>query len=140
MTKTTVLILFLIVVLAFGAGYVLKGETTDVGESPSPRPSVSSAQLNPSPAQPVSYTIRLTASGPNPKRLTIHAGDSVTFVGEDPSGTYWPYSVQCSGLDTRRALGYGDQYALTFTAVGTCAYYDRQQPEANAAAGTIIIQ
>lgn len=149
--KTLVIGGIVIAVVAFFAGrWLLNGPSVDnggaspspsamVGKTPSPRP-----RLTPTPS-PLIYIVRLTQSGPQPKTLTVRAGDSVSFInGTD--APYWPASDPhpthnlCPGFDARRGLKLGDGYTLMFSARRTCTYHNHLDPFNVALKGTIIVQ
>src|SRR5687767_9474905 len=99
-TKTLLIAVVLVGALMFLAGHVLwDGEDVDNSEStPSPTVSVS-PQASGSPARsPMSYSVRLTATGPVPATLVLRVGDTVSLVGDDEAG-FWPRSGTCAGFD-----------------------------------------
>jgi plastocyanin len=137
-----------LVALAFAAGSYWSDDSEDVDNSTTPTPSTAATTMTPSPTatpKPVSHAVRLTATGPVPKTLTIRAGDSVSFTNEADFG-YWiasdphPTHDRCPGFDARRPLAQGDTYSLTFTTVRTCTYHSHNDPNNSALKGTIIVQ
>jgi len=149
--KWNILIAVIIIGAAFGIGFLIANRDDGVEASPTPTESsvvVPTVSVTPTPTSavrsPVTYTVRLTASGPVPRDLTVHAGDLVVMVSEVAG--YWPASdphplhTLCPGFDAKRSLGIGDDYSIQFMIPRTCTYHDHLNPGDAARRGSIVVQ
>ncbi len=108
------------------------------------------------PAPTGGKTIEITSSGFDPDRLTINAGETVTFINKD-TVLHWPATDPHPGhnqypeyfeqpvpggcfkskFDACRALSQGGTFSFKFNLTGTWTYHDHLNPRFN---GTIIVQ
>ena len=127
MTKTQAAILALIVlVLAGGAFFLRKGQTTTQTNTETP-------------IQSAGDTVLYSESGFSPKTLTVKKGTTVLFkkeisfpmwVGSDPHPAHTGYPA----FDQKTT---GDSYSFTFTEAGSYPYHNHMNP---GHAGTIIVE
>ncbi len=163
--KKELLILTLILlasVLIYGASGCSKqysqgtqgGEGTEQSGMPVPGSGTSDTEVNPEegdsaiglPEGSKEYTIEITSAGFSPNRLTINAGDRVTFINKDTKG-HWPASNdhpthtkypgsgigRCFGgedvadnFDACRALQEGESWPFAFFEKGVWGYHDHR--------------
>ena len=70
----------------------------------------------------------------NPQQVTVHAGDTVTWVNHDDI----PHTVTSKTLAFRsKALDTNDKYSFTFTAPGTFEYFCGLHPHMQ---GSIVVE
>ena len=70
----------------------------------------------------------------NPQQVTVHPGDTVTWVNHDDI----PHTVMSKGQVFRsRALDSDDTFSFTFTAPGSFAYFCSLHPHMT---GTIVVE
>lgn len=149
-SRNTILIVALVTVVAFVAGFLLKGGMDDNEDVATPTPSVSVSPTLSATVPPPSYTPRLhtvtfTPTGVSPSSLTIRAGDAVRFRN-DTAAEVWPASdphpahTGCVGFDSRRGLRFGEEYTLTFPTAKTCTYHSHLDAFNRALQGTIIVR
>jgi len=70
----------------------------------------------------------------NPQQVTVHAGDTVTWVNHDDI----PHTVTSKTLAFRsKALDSDDKFSFTFTAPGSYAYFCSLHPMMT---GTIVVE
>ncbi len=99
-------------------------------------------------------TVKITASGFEPKTLTLKAGTTVTFVNED-SNKHWPASAmhpthtvypgsdikKCgtdeSIFDACKGLTQGESFSFTFNEKGSWKYHDHIGVSST---GTIVVE
>lgn len=99
-------------------------------------------------------TIKITASGFEPKTLTIEVGTTVTFVNED-SNKHWPASAvhpthevypgssikKCGTgekiFDVCKGLAQGESFSFTFNEKGSWKYHDHLSISST---GTIVVE
>lgn len=150
--KKNILIAVVVIGAAFGIGFLVADRDSGVQDTPTPGPVSASATPTRFPTSapsiaarnPVTHTVRLTASGMVPGELRISAGDLVVFT-TDVAG-FWPASdphpthTLCPGFDAKRALGVGDRYEVPFLTSRTCLYHDHLNPSDVTHRGTIIVQ
>jgi plastocyanin len=148
--RSTVIIVLLFAAAAFIGGYLWRGDRRATPE-PSPTASVYVAPgtaTTPTvvPArQPKVHTVRYTASGVTPEKITVFAGDAVTFVN-GTSTAVWPASDPhlthsgCPEFDARRGLRNGEEYTLIFDSAKTCTYHDHLDPTNDTHRGTITVR
>ncbi len=101
-------------------------------------------------------TVKITASGFEPKTLTVKTGTIVTFVNED-SNKHWPASathpthkvypgsgIEKCGIvgetnifDACRGLAQGESFSFTFNEKGSWKYHDHLNVPST---GTIVVE
>jgi plastocyanin len=136
----------LIALVAIG-WLVLKDDSSVDNPSPSPTARMSATPTkSPSPTpRSVIHTVHLTAQGPQPKSVTIRAGDAVSFVN-DTNTLFWPASDPypannaCAGFDASRGLRRGEVYTLVFSSAKTCTYHNNLDPYNQTSTGTVIVR
>jgi plastocyanin len=90
-------------------------------------------------------TVMIMASGPDPKEMTIAAGERVTFMNHDNvphavAGGADPARRGCAEIDAVGVLTPGESRdTAVFAAAGTCDYHDPRAPSA-AFTGRIVIR
>ncbi len=102
------------------------------------------------PAAELKNVVRITASGFEPRSLTVKVGEAVTWVNEDasprrpasnahPTHNIYPEGGGCQGskVDACVNLNTGDSWSFTFNRVGAWNYHDHITPSFT---GTIIVQ
>lgn len=91
-------------------------------------------------------TIRITASGVEPKEVTIAVGGRVTFVSSasrshDVSSDPHPAHTECPPINTVNVLSPGQSRDTgTFTQARRCGFHDHNDPNNDSLRGTIVIQ
>ena len=149
-TKSMVIWLVVIILVAGGAYYFTRGNS----ETPA-MPPVSASQSvttskSPDPATPVATNkVEITANGFSPSAIKVKAGDTVTWTNND-SAPHWPATAahpthtvypgsdinKCgtaaqSGIfDACKGLAQGESYSFKFDQVGTWKYHDHVKPVA----------
>ena len=95
-------------------------------------------------------TVKITASGFEPKTLTVKAGTTITFVNED-SNQHWPASAMhpthavypesggCIGskFDACKGLEQGESFTFTFNEKGSWKYHDHLKVSST---GIIVVE
>lgn len=163
--------LAVIVVTVLGAGLyffmvpktqapVVNPQTNGVGtstppETANPNPAPVTATLTPKPATPkaTSVTISYDGSTFTPSSVTVHAGDTVTFVNKgtgpmwvssDPHPTHQGYSGTSASQHCPDTTGTafdecsaGSMYSFVFQKTGSWGYHNHAN---NTAKGTVVVQ
>lgn len=104
----------------------------------------------PQPTSTAENTVEITSSGFSPNKLTINAGDTVTFVNKDtnphwpasavhPTHTVYPESGGCIGskFDACKGLAQGGTFPFKFDKKGIWKYHDHLNIGLT---GTIVVQ
>jgi len=92
--------------------------------------------------EPQKATVTLTQGGFSPSRITIQAGEEITFAN-DSGRTMWvasnihPTHTLYSGFDQLRSVGDGGTYTFTFTREGTWRYHNHVNPGEG---GTVVVE
>ena len=101
-------------------------------------------------------TIKITSSGFSPKKVTVKAGTTVTFVNQD-SNQHWPASAmhpthtlypgssitkcdtseQSKIFDACKGLAQGGAFSFTFTEKGSWKYHDHLSISST---GTVVVE
>lgn len=149
-TKVVIALCAAVAVVAFIGGYFLrdqKAEDDTANATATPKVSVVKT-VTPTAtvaSKPVSYTVKLTATGLSPASLTVKRGDTVTIL--NTSGvSFWPASnphpshSDCPGFDALRGLSNGESYTVTFSSIQTCGYHNHLDPANASMQGTITVR
>lgn len=115
-------------------------ERSDATESPTvvvndgPIPVTSSTPTTPvTPVTAEAVRIEITATGFEPKELTVAVGTTVEWTNNDTQ-SHWvasdPYPIHTNlvGFEADQALERGATYRYTFTKTGTWTYHDHSRP------------
>lgn len=119
-----------VVVLALGGLFVLL--------KPRPQPVASPAPGSPTPTPSATVaaetkTIRITADGFQPNRLTVRKGTRVIFTNEDtqphqPASDPHPIHTNYAGFDAQRGIEPGQEWGFGFDRVGLWTFHDHLFP------------
>ena len=91
-------------------------------------------------------TITITATGVNPRNITVAQGARVTFINNDSvphemSSDPHPDHGDCPALDSVGFLTPGqNKQSGNLTVARTCGFHDHNRPEVTALQGTIVVQ
>jgi len=87
-----------------------------------------------SPARAETIEVKIDNFVFNPQQITVHAGDTVTWVNHDDI----PHTVTSKTLVFRsKALDTDDRFSFTFTAPGSFPYFCSLHPHMT---GTIVVE
>jgi len=121
--KKTILILVIILVVASAGYFLFSNSSTSVTNTiPTNNDQTSNAVV-----------IKITASGFNPKSVTIQKGDTVKFINND-SSPHWPASnphpthTDYPGFDALRPVPPGQSYSFKFERLGKFGFHDHLDP------------
>lgn len=160
MNKTTLITIFILLVIAIAAVVLFK--TTAPASAPGISPEASSAvigspqgfvQFAPSETPPfvspvptsspqAAAVISIMDTGFEPSAITVTAGTTVTFVNNGQAA-HWPASdphpthTALPGFDAKRALATGETYSFVFSKVGQWGFHDHLHSQLH---GTVTVQ
>ena len=126
--------------------FVFNSQTS---QAPSETLSPTSGTVSPTVTLPAkielkNYQITATETGFLPQKLTIRAGDTVTFINKS-SFSIWPAAgphpthAICPGFDALAGVAPNGSYAHTFTEATTCPFHDHLHAADGRYRGEIIV-
>jgi plastocyanin len=99
-----------------------------------------------SPSSPAAATVTITASGANPRSVTVAPGSQVLFINNDTRQHQMysdphPEHTSCPEFDQVGALSPGQSRATgNLNVARTCAFHDHLNFEAVALRGSVVIR
>ncbi|HLC94471.1 MAG TPA: hypothetical protein VJH96_02800 [Patescibacteria group bacterium] len=140
MSKNFFIIIIVIVVLI--GGYMVFSKKTTSPETTTP--SVATQESTDSTTEQTGVVaengiiqekviIKYTDQGFEPKSLTVKVGTPVTFTNMSAKSMWvasapHPAHTDLPGFDALKAMGKGESYTFTFSALGTWKYHDHMSP------------
>ena len=129
-----------VVVLVILAFIIFKINST----KSTPNPTTQTTTTNTTAATSTGKTVqvKLTDAGYNPKSISIHAGDTVTFTNNS-QGRMWtasdphPQHTDYPGFDEKTAGISGATYSFMFTKTGSWGYHNHLNPSQR---GTVVVK
>lgn len=146
MSKNTTIGLVVVVLIILAGWYFIQSQKGQPAQSrPAPRvtqPRATPATESAAPSKVKENVVKVTTSGFSPQRITIKAGESVTWVNEDTqshqvNSAVHPTHQLYPPLNTVGLLQSGDKKSLSFPDAGTYKYHDHLNPSNT---GSVIVE
>lgn len=130
MSKKILLGLVGVSALFLAGCYHIPSSTSDVSVTTTPEPTVTTT---PEAMMEEGAVIKMSASGFEPKSLTVKKDSTVTFKNEGdvdqwPASALHPTHQVLPGFDALKGVKPGESYTYTFEKVGTWKYHDHLNP------------